>query len=328
MNLASSTNMVQAPAIKQREDGGYYGKNSEYFSAATALTVLGVVLFVLSLFLSWYQYISLEESSDDSYRESWEANYYLSEAKLTSKIDGESDTESVDWNDLDDNEISDALTTAKYIHIVTFIFSGLSLSAVISGGVLKQSGMTPKVVGLILAIVVILLSLVAPLYLAIQLPDAFEEEVGYDEDHRGPWSSFIGSRSKYQDETHYKDKWYPSWGWYFSLLGGIFIMIGGRYVYVGGKKDEKLPHTKTVLSHTQQPALLSQQINIAPNMANPYLQQGQQWGTPQLPQYTQIRPPPEGAAEVFACPQCHHEVKQEFHLCPFCGCPLQEGGRF
>jgi hypothetical protein len=94
----------------------------------------------------------------------------------------------------------------------------------------KYKKVERKKMGKTLVIGALILTLSAPIFLAIVIPPAFESDVEdyeyYEGEEKSPFNSFFGEITyENEDEVKYTDKWGPSFGWFTAFIAFIFVLI-------------------------------------------------------------------------------------------------------
>jgi len=266
--------------------GGFHGPYSERYIVGTILVFVGFILLFLSVVVGWYIY-ELKYTDDGRY----EWKLYLTKERFEASSEEMKDSERRDWDDSENEAIADVCGVAKWTIIFSLIITIVAIILILLIGSLSQSPMSLNTVQVILTVVAVSFALIAPLYFMVALPGGFEDDTDPDFKDEGPWDSFWGHN--YDSEEHRKDKWHPSWGWFFAMVGGVLILSGGTVVYGAGKLDEKKRRSlqKAQTSFPVQPI-------------------------PQQLQESVLLPLAQGSR---TCPRCQSQVFNNASFCPFCG---------
>lgn len=178
------------------------------------LAVVSLVLMGISLATPWYHQ-SVELTLLGTTTES-DTKYYLNHVEC--EIDGE--TESTDYDDLEDNKVVDTFHTTQTMAILGVVGTILALLGVALVA-MKKLG---KKIAIILVLVGLILAIIAPLYLMATLPGAFKE-AGEIAGEKGPHKSFSGSSKEGGEEGEYKNSWGPATAWYLALVAALLLII-------------------------------------------------------------------------------------------------------
>ncbi len=198
------------------------------------LAVIALILLVVAMFaMPWYN-ISGETNDGDQYDE----DYYLDKVELK----GPDDSDSTDYDDetVDkDNKIVSAFELTEIFGYIGLVGTILGIIGAFTVGF----DILPKKIGAFLVIIGLVIAVIAPVYLMISLPGAFDEEGGYlvSED-KGPSKSFFGSKST--DTMDYS--WGGGLGWYMSIGSVIALLISVIFIFesssaYGNTKQEYHP---------------------------------------------------------------------------------------
>ncbi len=192
------------------------------------VAVIAIMLLIFSLGPPWYNFTS-EAPSDDGEVET-SMDFHLKEMEVT--VDGESHT--YDYNEEGLNEVGSTFSTTELFIMVAIVGSILGLLGSILVGIGK---LNPKI-GAGLAVIGILFAFLAPIYLWLDLPDAFEEDMDWDEvgPNRGPLY-FAGGGSVGQEER----TWGPRMGWILPLIVGILDIVVLRLTLASNTSYSKTP---------------------------------------------------------------------------------------
>ncbi|UCE38165.1 MAG: hypothetical protein JSW00_02710 [Thermoplasmata archaeon] len=328
---------------------------------ATSLFFIIVVLVLLihTLFFSWYYFEIEMDMEGESYGTPFTINgdaeiaMHLRESEIKTSVIGQTDDvtdESKDY-DTDDYEDNDEI---KHVMDVTFF---LVIIAIIMGIIsaifvtLSLFGAISKIGGVISLIILLILSLIIPLYFAIALPAAIEEnwdesnitesyeEIGMEDLKYEP-TLYGSDKAKIDTEIYgttmegnYEWSWHPDIGWYISLISFISVLIA--FSLMAASKQENLAIAPAVQpQYPQQPLPPQQPPPIQPTLQqSPPQRPPLQKPLPPPPPKKGIKPPPtpskppttQPEETTFSCPHCRKPFtvptpKQNVVInCPLCG---------
>lgn len=282
----------------------------------TIFILIALFMITLSLVMPWYQW----EMTVEGYGEpdSYYVDYHLDHAEST----GLGVTVDVDYDEepqKDFNYIQTLKTTQiiAYIGIIGCII-GLIGTVIVTMDKLSSRG------GAVLVLLAVIFSLMAPLYLMIALPAAFEEDA---RELNSPLPSekietdFFGS-DKYEEESlgstvTYEITWGGSIGWFLTIFAAIIVIIAFILIIISK------PAPAPISQEMPMPFDMYAQPNA---MFQP--QEQAQFYYEQTSAYTQApfaEPFAEPQGEEFQCPQCNRifiltTAKRPAILrCPYCG---------
>ncbi|MEF8873776.1 MAG: hypothetical protein V5A88_03785 [Candidatus Thermoplasmatota archaeon] len=180
------------------------------------LAVAAIVVLVFTFSTPWFNF-SAEGTSENGTSVDTEMDFYLNEVEVTQN--GETNT-----YDYEEEGLNEVGSTFRITELFIMIAVGGSVLGAI-GAVLAGIGILDPKIGAGLVIIGIVFSLLAPLYLWLDLPGSFDEDMEWDKigPHQGPLY-FIGGGSV-GDEYR---TWGPSIGWFLALVAGILNIISFR----------------------------------------------------------------------------------------------------
>jgi len=209
------------------------------------LAVIALILLVVAMFaMPWYN-ISGETNDGDQYDE----DYHLDKVELK----GPDDSDSTDYDDetVDkDNKIVSAFELTEIFGYIGLVGTILGIIGAFTVGF----DILPKKIGALLVIIGLVIAVIAPVYLMISLPGAFDEEGGYlVSENKGPSKSFFGSKST--DTMDYS--WGGAMGWYMSIGSVIALLISVIFVFesssaYGSSQQEYHPQYQSFEENNQQ----------------------------------------------------------------------------
>lgn len=228
------------------------------------LAIVAIVLLLLTFVTPLYRYSAEMEMWGETFGGS--ADFYYTEGRTD--FDGETETEEYD----DDSEMKSVFNLTMILVIIAVIGSILGMI----GALMVGMGKIDNKIGAGLAVIGILFAFIAPMYLMVSLPGAFDEDnggMGMNDDD-GPWDSFFGSTS----EEGFEMRWGPSIAWYMALIAGV-LNIGVLAMVMSSKPAPTGPYQQ----QPQQPYQEQQWQEQPPQ---------QQWQD-QPPQQQQYQQPPQ-----------------------------------
>jgi len=328
LNNTESDGLVKLPMVLRF--WGFYGPNVGRFVIAAFFAIIGFILIILSYFSCWYTWGFFIEDEDST--SEVELKSYLDEAVVETNVDGDEDHSRVDWNDSDLDSMGEIFTILRYVQIIMILLAIISLITVILIGFLPH--ISNKGFGVALCAISLIIANVGPILIVFVLPDAFHKDFRDLEDdfhHPGPWEFFWGSDSgsKYDNNNEpydFEHEWHPSYGWYFSMIGGWFLFFAGIILYGGLVRDEEIPEIKKMreIRLQKHTPMLSQQINIHPNIqdGNTPVQTEVAHDQFQVPtQQLQLE-----SMKIF-CANCGREHLSTDKFCSSCGNTLSTSNR-
>jgi uncharacterized membrane protein len=242
------------------------------------LVIVSLVLIGISLVMPWYT-IKMEAGAMGVSTEA-DINYYLDHAESNVL----ETTETINY---DDEGIKDAASTNVFKTTQIMVFLGLigCILGLVGAALVMTDKMNSKV-GAMLVLVAFILALLAPIYIMVALPGAYQEEV--DEAGgsveflpEGMGKSFFGSEESSTDVGGFdmttKYSWGGGTGWIFALIAFILLLVA--LLMVAGSKPAIAP---------------APQPQPQPTYTQPAYQQPQQpqQYPPQTPPPTQPTTPP------------------------------------
>lgn len=252
--------------------GGFSGPNVGKYVNASSYLIIGFILILLSYYSSWYTY---ELTVTNNGVNEFTFKSYPNKAVILTSDDNNEDHDTTSW---DKSGADSNAEIFSVIHIITIILIFLCL---ISAIMISLYGVFPliskKGIGIALCALILVISHIGPLIMIIYLPDAYHSDFSDLEDelhYKGPWSSFwdsdSGATQNEGEYTEFDHNWGPSFGWYFSMIGGWFCLIGGIIALKAVNSDENLPQIRKIeeMEIQGQSPMLSQQINVAGQTGN------------------------------------------------------------
>lgn len=195
------------------------------------LSLIVVVLLGVALVGTWWTY-EMEGTGG-----SVTVDRKLQEGTITTEVAGTSTTETKAYKDTTGYEDSAAFKVydnTYYITIAALILSVITLILLILVGIGKVALVK---IGVIFLLITMIFAVVAPVYFAVALPGAMDEDA---EDTGGYDKGFMGSESDYPmagtDST-----WGPGYGWYLAIVAFVFALIGLIITVIPGKKAVPAP---------------------------------------------------------------------------------------
>lgn len=240
------------------------------------LAIIAVILLALTFVMPWYN-VSAEAESDGE-RMSMDMDIYFNDIRTTTRINGETETEREDFPEEED-EITKVFHTTRIFVIIAII--GMALGFV--GALLVSMDKLSHKIGAILVLIGFIFAIIAPVYMMVQLPNAFAEEGG--EEYMG--ESFFGSDSEERGETTMDISWGGTFSWFMSLIAGVLGVIALIMVlktksgaeptgqaYYHQQQQGQTVQTKEEQWGTQEPQP-QQQTNTCPGCGQPtrYIQE-------------------------------------------------------
>lgn len=205
------------------------------------LLIVGMALLLVSLFVGWYVITASGSGSSDgnSYAVGGTATYSPFSYVETLTCSGSSycfsnTTSTGAWSQGGSGSIG-----TLYDAVAAFVIGGIILGLAAAGLALAGGGRRSGLVG-VLAVIVILLAVLAPLVLLAAQPTVLNGSSGNQSSGSSPRDSFFGSCSgsgcgqALASGTTLSASWGPSLGWYLSLgavvplLAGLFLVRGQR----------------------------------------------------------------------------------------------------
>lgn len=177
------------------------------------VAIAAIILLMFAFTIPWYNY-SAENVEQGEETVDIEMDFHLDEAEV--KQDSQSTTYDYQEEDLD--ALDSTFGTTEMFVMIAVIGTILGLI----GAILVAFGILNPKIGSYLAVVGIIFAFVAPLYLWVYLPGAFEEDMEWGEvgPHQGPLY-FAGGGSVGQEER----TWGPAIGWFLLLVAGILNVV-------------------------------------------------------------------------------------------------------
>ena len=193
------------------------------------LSLIVVVLLGVALVGTWY---SMESESAGV---SMTMDYKLREGTVT--VAGESDTDEYD-EDFYETDTGAVYSNTFYIAIVALVLGIIGLITAVMAGIGKLSA---KIVTIFLLLTMIF-AVVAPVYFAVALPGAMDEDWsgGWD---KGFWDSGEETSVEPITGTEYTSTYTigPGYGWYLAIVAFVFALIGLIITVIPGKKAVPAP---------------------------------------------------------------------------------------
>ncbi|MEF8874716.1 MAG: hypothetical protein V5A88_08640 [Candidatus Thermoplasmatota archaeon] len=251
----------------------------EKIMIGTIVAIVAVILLAVTFVTPWYN-VSMESSGDGGGGE-FSSDMYFTEVETTTN----GNTETEDYED--GSEFESVMNLTRIFTVVAVIGSVIGLM----GALLVGLGKLDKKIGAFLAIIGVIFAFVAPLYMMVDLPNAFDEEAGSVYGDEGPHESFFGSSTEEEMGTEIETSWGPSVAWYLALVAGVLNIIVLVLVFLSSPASASQPEGGY---YQQQPG---QQRGAA--------------GGPQQQQQPQQQQPTGGGAEETAntCPTCNQELR-------------------
>lgn len=180
------------------------------------IAVIAIVLLIFTLSAPWFHFNS-EGTTEEGENIDTETDFYLNEVEVTNN----SETHTYDYEEEGLDEVGSTFRITEIFIMIAVL--GSVLGAI--GAVLAGIGILDPKIGAGLVIIGIVFSLLAPLYLWLDLPGSFDEDMEWEKigPHQGPLY-FIGGGSV-GDEYR---TWGPSIGWFLALAAGILNIISFR----------------------------------------------------------------------------------------------------
>jgi hypothetical protein len=200
------------------------------------LVIVALIMIVMAMVMPWYS-IKAKVSASGISSEA-EFNYFLDHSEM--KVLDETQT-----TDYDDDNIgeSEALNVFKTTQI--FVYLGLVGCIMgLIGAVLVMTEKMSNKIGSILVIVALILAILAPVYMMLMLPGAFNADL---EDSGGAsgvlpsgiTESFFGSQEQSESGVSTEYSWGGSTGWLLAFIAAIMLIVA--LILVGRSSPEPLP---------------------------------------------------------------------------------------
>jgi hypothetical protein len=215
--------------------------------AATVCGIVAIVILLASFFMSWYlweitmdiDYIGVEGEIVMEFDMNLDEVEMRGDTELSANGAhfSNSTQESTDWDDEEDDEISETYINTRNIMTIAIILGVLALIFIIIVGAMGGADPTLRKLPQILGVLAILFTLMAAAYFMVNHPKAWENEMKEDEsdseyvqffnDTGGPQDSFWGSKN---EEINFvgipadaKSEWQPQIGWYLTFVASALL---------------------------------------------------------------------------------------------------------
>ncbi len=199
--------------------------------AGLGLTIVALVLLSFTFLLPWYNY-SIEPEDDDR---ATSLDLYFDEMEISSEDYDGTDTERDEYPE--DFEPADVLNMSKIFVMISIFFTALGS---VGAFIVATGKLSPKV-GAVLVLIGFIIALIAPVYMMVSLPDAWNEEEFYSSES-GPHESFFGS----SNEDIYGSNFHLSWGgtysWFMSIAAGILNLVAFGTIYTTKSMPERMQY--------------------------------------------------------------------------------------
>jgi hypothetical protein len=222
----STLEEVEVEKSQTKDDQLDYIPEKKWTSGVPSLFFLicSIVFLIISLSFPWYHFEFEDKGpSEFGYKWSWEytfegVDYYTGLETGTTK-----------WDDTGDEETERVFDTLWSLIFIAIIVSIIALIFVL----LSIWRLLTINVGLILTLVSFIFITIVPIYFAMALPSACEDDnVGDYWDLE--YSGFYGSDDTGEDGI--TATWNPTMGWYFSVLAILSSLFGLVFLVVKRKK--------------------------------------------------------------------------------------------
>jgi preprotein translocase subunit Sec61beta len=202
-------------------------KKKKPWNVTLVCIIIAMILIATSIFLPWYyqSHERIHQSGGPIIR----SNYQPRGLNGVFEFGDDSTSFIESYSEHEDNLPKVVLVFRIILSILLIVLFALFL-LLITLLLHKYKKVERKKMGKTLVIGALVLTLSAPIFLAIAIPQAFESDVEdyeyYEGEEKSPLNSFFGEITyENEDEKKYTDKWGPSYGWFTAFFAFIFIFI-------------------------------------------------------------------------------------------------------
>lgn len=270
----------------------------KYGIVAAVFAIIAMVLLSVAMTMPWYE-IRWTAESDEPILEiskmEIKFEFYLNEAEARGEVGKIAYEETIEYDDAEDDDNGTAPITVfrntQNITIVAIIFS--LILAVCSLVVGFKKGMLANL-ALVVGLMAFVATLLAPMYLMVELPNALEEdaeEEGYflGDEEAGATESFFGSETEEEEGGELKSTWGGVTGWYLAVGAMVFNFMALFFIIIArsAAKRKREPGAELEMGFEEEPEIKTMVLLDA--------------------QEVEKVPEPEG--QIVECPKCNYLLR-------------------